>query len=87
MGRSPKCIKFQHSRCTVFKVGIFQIKTIGAPLGEWVPGTLSGRGKVKQQGPVVQSILSLTSSLVVKLLNDLISTIPYSQVFLLKKCE
>ena len=35
------------------------------------------------QGPVVQSIVSLTSSLVVKMLIVLIST----QVFLLKKCE
>ena len=39
------------------------------------------------QGPVVQSIVSLTSSLVVKILTDLVSTIPISQVFLLKKCE
>ena len=37
------------------------------------------------QGPVVQSIVSLTSSLVVKMLNVLISTISNSQVFLLKK--
>ena len=39
------------------------------------------------QGPVVQSIVSLTSSLVVKMLNVLISTISNSQVFLLKKIE
>ena len=37
------------------------------------------------QGPVVQSVVSLTSSLVVKLLTVLVSTIPNSQVFLLKK--
>ena len=38
-------------------------------------------------GPVVQSIVSLTSSLVVKMLNVLVSTISNSQVFLLQKCE
>ena len=38
------------------------------------------------QGPVVQSIISLTSSLVVKMLTVLVSTISNSQVFLLKKC-
>ena len=37
-------------------------------------------------GPVVQSNLSLMSSLVVKMLTVLISTIFNSQVFLLKKC-
>ena len=36
-------------------------------------------------GPVFQSIFSLTSSLVVKMLNVLVSTISNSQVFLLKK--
>ena len=35
--------------------------------------------------PVVQSIISLTSSLGVKMLNVLVSTISNSQVFLLKK--
>ena len=39
------------------------------------------------QGPVVQSIVRLTSSLVVKMLTVLVSTISNSQVFLLKKCE
>ena len=39
------------------------------------------------QGPVVQSIVSLTSSLVVKMLTVLESKISNSQVFLLKKCE
>ena len=38
------------------------------------------------QGPVVQSIVSLTSSLVVKILTVLVST-SNSQLFLLKKCE
>ena len=37
----------------------------------------------KGQGPVVQSIVSLTSSLVVKILTALVSTISNSQVFLL----
>ena len=36
-------------------------------------------------GPVVQSIVSLTSLLVVKMLTVLINTISNSQVFLLKK--
>ena len=35
-------------------------------------------------GPVVQSIISLTSSLVVKMLTALVSTVSDSQVFLLK---
>ena len=39
----------------------------------------------KYQGPVVQSIVSLTSSLVVKMLTVLVSTISNSPVFLLKK--
>ena len=38
-------------------------------------------------GPVVQSNVSLTSSLIVKMLNVLISTISNSQISLLKKCE
>ena len=37
------------------------------------------------QGPVVQSIFSLTSLLVVKMLTVLVSKIPDSQLFLLKK--
>ena len=36
------------------------------------------------KGPVVQSMVSLTSSLVVKILTVLVSTISKSQVFLLK---
>ena len=36
------------------------------------------------QGPVVQNIVSLTSSLVVKMLTVLVGTISNSQVFLLK---
>ena len=52
--------------------------------------TLPGAMKTetaKILGPVVQSIVSLTSLLVVKMLTVLVSTIPSSQVFLLKKCE
>ena len=41
----------------------------------------------KHQGLVVQSTISLLSSLVVKMLTVLKSTISNSQVFLLKKCE
>ena len=37
------------------------------------------------QGPVVQSIVSLASSLVVKMFNVLVCTISNSQVFLQKK--
>ena len=37
-------------------------------------------------GPVVQSIVSLTGSLVVKMLTVLVSTVSNSQVFSLKKC-
>ena len=40
---------------------------------------------IKDLGPVVQSIVSLTSLLVVKMLTVLVSTISKSQVFLLKK--
>ena len=39
------------------------------------------------QGLAVQSTVSLTSSLVVKMSIVLVSTVPNSQVFLLKKCE
>ena len=39
------------------------------------------------QGPVVQSVVSLTSSFVVKMLTVLLSAISYSQEVLLKKCE
>ena len=41
--------------------------------------------KSADQGPVVQSIISLTSSLVVKMLTVLISSISKSQILLLKK--
>ena len=47
--------------------------------------------KDSKQGPVVQSVVvsltSLTSSLVVKMLNVLVSIISYSRVLLLQKCE
>ena len=39
------------------------------------------------QGPVDQGIVSLTNSLVVKMLTVLVSTISNLQVFLLKICE
>ena len=42
---------------------------------------------IDEQGPVVQSVVSLTSSLVVKMLTVQVSTISNAQVFLLKKCE
>ena len=41
----------------------------------------------KYQCPVVQSFVSLTSLLVVKMLTVLVSTMSNSQVFLLIKCE
>ena len=40
--------------------------------------------QLNKQGPVVQSIVSLTSSLMVKMFTVLISTISNSQVFLRK---
>ena len=42
-------------------------------------------GAIIDLGPVVQSIVSLTSSLVVEMITVLVSTISNSQVFLLKK--
>ena len=42
------------------------------------------RQKVTFLGPVVQSFVSLTSSLVVKMLTALVSTISDSQLFLLQ---
>ena len=48
---------------------------------------LEKKSKEDVLGPAVQSIISLTSSLVVKLLTVLVSTISNSQVFLLKTCE
>ena len=44
-------------------------------------------GKVSAPGSVVQGTISLTSSLVVKILTVLVSIISNSQLFLLKKCE
>ena len=48
-----------------------------------IKNTLSGT----MNSSVVQSIVSLMSSLVVKNLTALVSTISNSQLFLLKKCE
>ena len=42
---------------------------------------------INKLGPVVQNINSLRSSIMVKMLIVLVSTISNSQVFLLKKCE
>ena len=49
------------------------------------PGMILFFSEVRILGPVVQSMVSLTSSLVVKILTVLVSTISNSQVFLLKK--
>ena len=50
------------------------------------PGTvLPDDRKYPDQGPVIQSIVSLTSLLVVKMLTVLLSTISISQGFVLKK--
>ena len=38
-------------------------------------------------GPVVRSIVSLTSSLVVKMLLVIVSTVSNSQIILAEKCE
>ena len=50
-----------------------------------IQGIFRRAGEDSDQGSVVQSIVSLTSSLVVKMLTVLVSTISNSQVFLLKK--
>ena len=50
------------------------------------PGNSSNSFRNNSAGPVVQSIVSLTSSLVVRMLTVLVSTISNSQVFLLKTC-
>ena len=47
----------------------------------------SSNKQIEILGPDVQSIVSLTSSLMVKMLTVLVSTISNSQVFLLIKCE
>ena len=48
-----------------------------------VPISIPLKVLVKEQGPVVQSIISLTSLLMVKMLAVLVSTISKSQVVLL----
>ena len=48
-------------------------------------GFLYAKQSYNEQGPVVQSVVSSTSLLVVKMLTVLVSTISNSQVFLLKK--
>ena len=47
----------------------------------------TGSNRNVHLGPVVQSVVSLTSSLVIKMLTVLVTTIPNSQVYLLKKCD
>ena len=54
---------------------------------DWQRLLLECATSLDDQGPVVQSTVSLTSSVVVKMLTVLVSTISNSQVFLLKKCE
>ena len=51
-----------------------------------IPFILS-QSQLNNLGPVVQSIISLTSYLVVKMLTVLVKSISNSQVFLLKKCK
>ena len=60
---------------------LFNVLLLGMDSPVWTCGHMMG----KKQGPVVQSIVSLTSSLVVKMLTALVSTISKLQVFLLKK--
>ena len=42
---------------------------------------------IPKPGPVVQRVVSFSSSIVVKMLTVLVSIVSNSQVFLLKKCE
>ena len=56
-------------------------------LGAHVKRYVFSRCGSNDQGPVVQSIVSIMSSLVVKMLTFVGSTVSNSQVFLLKKCE
>ena len=58
----------------------------GPPLSDYKI-ILSANSIVPDQGPVVQSIVSLKSSWVVQIVTVLVSTISNSQLFLLKKCE
>ena len=53
------------------------------PEAEWSGSLLP----TKDKGPIVQSMVSLTSLLVVKMLTVLVSSISNSQYFFLKKCE
>ena len=58
-----------------------------APFSHNVEHVSSDMSSHQIQSPVVQSIVSLASSSMIKMLTVLVSTIPKSQVFLLKKCE
>ena len=53
---------------------------------DYIPG-MENLNKIETLGPVVQSIVSLTILLIVKMLTVLESIMSNSQVFLLKKCE
>ena len=66
-------LKFQTKYATHFFFACF--------LCAFIPQNTWWKGK---QGPVIQSIVSLTSSLVVKMLTVLVRRISNSQVFLLK---
>ena len=59
----------------------------GSKIHVALPERCSGELKSIHLDPVVQNIVSLMSSLVVKMLTVLVSTISNSQIFLLKKCE
>ena len=71
--------KPENSRCHVFWTRIASFGYFGV--------ISSVEFHTRNQGPVVQSVVSLTNSLVVKMLTALVSTISNSQVFLLNKCE
>ena len=75
---------FPQETSSVIPCKLFSKETICRKVNTYFLGKI----RKKYQGPVVQSIVSLTSSLMVKILTVLVSTIANSQVFLLKKkCE
>ena len=64
---------------------VIRLCSTRAPLSHNVEHVSSDMSSYQIQSPVVQSIVSLASSSVIKMLTVLVSTIPKSQVFLLKK--
>ena len=78
-------------RCKVASCGqerlILDCADAQADLNLCLAHILEGTFSLYFRGPVVQSIVCLTSSLVIKLLTVLISTISNSRVFLLNKSE